>query len=707
MMSTPARASSPSRASAVAALVMMGVLAGAAIAHAPVAAWVSLAPHASLASNAPQAPARADGLDLQSLPWAVRLGVRAADVEQKIAVMDRVVLVPDEATYLDEIGRWTTEAQWPVLIEDDRWTPLFVRGFKPSQVFRRTDRAAPLPTDRAARQQAIRGTVAKVWGGTMQMIPAAAFAKVGLVPAGVVVASTDDPAWTAAVALAAGRGQLVGFLDGGFGQPGDVLDATRIETLANGVTDLFRSSRFQFAALGDQLDACTICRTIAARCTPNLPAALRFQAPGAPPTDPKEPLAVTDVLCRNTNGSRYAFCGVIWGDAARSAYVAMCSLFLTRERFTFLNSYGEGGDFSPFGVAMIQEKFEQAGYKSRVLLNDDTTLRAWHQRSMGGIDTDVLFVNTSGLSNTFDLGLPGQTPPVNQGSALDIPLLARPLALHFVHSFSLQNPGSPGTIGSRWLEHGVYAYVGSVQEPFLPAFVPPDPVMQRLASMVPFLIAARHWEGPFAVPWRITTIGDALMLAPAPARPIRRRLGAEVAEPSSAAGAGRTLESLRESATALLRACQAEPTPQNFDRAFRELARLGDDEVAAKLWSVAAARGARDGAAAAALGALFRSRDLDAFVDAFRAVNGPDQEALDMLWMLAMPRFQSIDSVELVDLLAAYPRPAQMEVDLIRLAPVMARVRSRDFARSMLLRAAERSTNNVAQSALRQAATEY
>lgn len=687
------------------AVALFSILAAALVASsASVASFPSLASSASVTASSPaQAPAQA-----KPPPWPVLLGLRVADLEHKIPVMDRVVLVPDEATYLDEISRWTTTAQWPVLIEDERLTPLFVRGFKPAQVFRRTDRAAPLPADGNSRRRALEAAVAKVWsGGEPRASPAAAFAAAGLVPLGLVITSTEDPAWPAAVALAAGRGQLLGFLDGNWGTAADTLNAARFEQLSSAVTELFRSAQFQYRGLGDQLDACTICRSIAAKCTPDLPLNQRFAAVGAPETDPKDPLAVTDVLCRNGNGSRYALCGAIWGDAPRSAYAAMCSLFLPRTSVTFISAYGEMGNFAEFGIASIQERLEPAGYRLKPRIGSDATLRAWQLAAMGGFEDDVLFVNSSGDTDTFHLGIPGQTPPENQGTGLDIPLLAKPMALQMVHSFSLHSLGNPWTIGARWLDHGVYSYVGSVQEPFLPAFIPPRGVMERLASFVPFLVAARHWDGPLSVPWRIATFGDPLMLVPPPVQPVRVRLPATTAEPSSASGNGRSLEALRDSATEMLRACQTDPTPESFRRAFRELDKLGDDTIPVKLWAIASQRGVRDGAARAALGALFRARDVDAFLDAFRAVSDPDGEARDMLWGLMTPRFQSLDSVAVVDLLANNSRAFRTDLDLIRLAPAVARLRSREAARSMLLEASARATNAIAQQALREAATEY
>ena len=67
---------------------------------------------------------------LEDLPWQYQLGFRSAQLTDRIALLDRVVLVPDLATWLDEIGRWQQGVQWPVLLEDDRYTPLFVRRFQ-------------------------------------------------------------------------------------------------------------------------------------------------------------------------------------------------------------------------------------------------------------------------------------------------------------------------------------------------------------------------------------------------------------------------------------------------------------------------------------------------------------------------------------------------------------------------------------------------
>ncbi len=673
---------------------------------APVSAPPAGPPAAPPAGAPPGAPPHGAEPAAQQVPWPIVMGLRALNVESRIPVLDRVVLVSDEATYLDEVSRWSPAGQWPVLFEERRFAPRFIRAFKPKEVLRRTDKAAPLPEDPMERRALLERTLARMWGmDSPQATPLKAFQAVRLEPPGMVITRSGDPAWVAAIALAGGRGQLLGFADGSWGSPSDTMDAATFAKLAAVVTDLFRDSGVPWSELGDPLDACTLCMATASRCTPTLDPSLRFSAPGAPPTKPTDPLAVTDCLGRHADGRRFAVCSTIWGDAPRCAAAAMSSLFLERASFTFVNSYGESGDASPFGVASVEERFEPLGYRIDVMVGPNATLRAWQRFGAGGMNTDALFVNSSGDCFNFDLGTPGRTPPENRGHALDVPVLDVPLALQFVHSFSMESPGNPATIGARWLDHGVYAGVGSVFEPFMSAFVPPMDMMERLAAGIPFLVAARQFNGPFAVPWRIMTFGDPLMLATPPSKPRRHRVPPDQGEPRTLVPPGaRALASVRDRAAEALRACKSEPAPSSYERAFLELEWLGDDAITGNLWQIAAAAGPSPGGARAALGALYRMRDTDAFLAAFRALPEPDGDALDMLWGLMTPRLSVLDAAEIADLLAKWPRPSAPQVDLARLAPAMARLRGTAAARAMLLRASEQAKDPQVRDALRQAA---
>ena len=73
--------------------------------------------------------------------------------------------------------------------------------------------------------------------------------------------SMDDPAWTAGVALAAGRGLPLVFVDGDFGGPNRELPASRLRELELMFRDGARSTGYEWSGLGDDLDAVAVCRS--------------------------------------------------------------------------------------------------------------------------------------------------------------------------------------------------------------------------------------------------------------------------------------------------------------------------------------------------------------------------------------------------------------------------------------------------------------
>ena len=109
--------------------------------------------------------------------------------------------MPDLATWLDEIGRWGMSARWPVLIEDDRYTPLFVRQFKPRRLVRRPSVEWNLPRDPDALKAMARSTAVDAWGGEPGNDEIeAVYRRLSWVPPGIVATSFEDPAWPAALA---------------------------------------------------------------------------------------------------------------------------------------------------------------------------------------------------------------------------------------------------------------------------------------------------------------------------------------------------------------------------------------------------------------------------------------------------------------------------------------------------------------------------
>ena len=575
--------------------------------------------------------------------WAVKLGSRAEQVNRAFPVVDCVVLVPDGATYLDELGKWSSQGRWPVLLEDDQLVPMFIRRFGPSRVYRR-ESVGDLPAEADQRQRDLEAVAIRAWGGdpeqdTLRQV----FQRQNYTPPGVVITSVNDPAWTAAVALAAGRGQPIAWLDGRFGQPNGRLNTDALNRLRSRIDRLVAQLGYQHADLGDDIDTITLCRAVAGRASVS-------------PNQPGESTrAITDLVGRTPGGQRYAFTGWIYGDEVRSAYIAMCSLFLQRSKVWLYNTYPNQPNWSAYGVVTPTAELKEAGYKATAFQGAKTTARAWQNMLPGGIATDILIMNSKGNADAFDLS-------VGRGAPGDVPVLNEPLVLHLIHSWSMRSPENPGTVGGQWIAHGVYAYVGSVHEPFLGAFVPPTLLARRCMSYIPFLVAARAWNGPsqFADAWKINTFGDPLMLCPPPGRANSARL-----EPVQ-----RDELSLAEHVAVLLRRVDSDDAAKAITQAIRTTNLLGRDAVAVQTWRLAKQRGfANAAAAAAALGPLFRQKNTDEFLNAWQELPYRDDLSVDMLWHLLAPTLSRTTSDETLILLQSAIRPYQSHIDLERLAP--------------------------------------
>ena len=274
------------------------------------------------------------------------------------------------------------------------------------------------------------------------------------------------------------------------------------------------------------------------------------------------------------------------------------------------------------------------GYASMFFEEDAAGLDGWFRLVRGAIPPDVLFLNSHGSPTVFHLFKDEQAFPQ------DVPFLSRPMALHMIHSFSLKRPADGLTVGGRFLRRGVYAYLGSVDEPYLGAFIPPALMVERLAAGVPFLLAGRYWPdgGPMSGVWKVTAIGDPFMQAIPPA--MRRIRPME--DPPEIAGAVNLLE------LAKVEMAATRDDPARGAEAIRLLTLLGRDELAVARSGRTSRRpriapAIADGGPVEALGPLFRARRtgpellrrLSAVISARVARR---RDARDMLWHLATPR---------------------------------------------------------------------
>ena len=420
-------------------------------------------------------------------PWPIKLGLRMAILRSRIPTVDRVVLVPDEATFLAAIKQWSLAGRWPILIEDDRYAPMFLRRFQPKEIIRLPAVTEPLPEGEERREAAL-VAVASTWNAADFPSLQETWAELGWEPPGVAISSEKDRAWPAAVALAAAWGQPLIFLPDFFGKPNQRLNPKQWERLQKKVQQAVARTGYPYGQLGDAIDTVTIVRQLA----------VKYQSP----QNPKQDWAVTDGLGRHKNGDRWAAVGWIYGSAERSLYQAMCSIFLDPETVLLYDSYPPEKPWSNYAVGLAKHYFSKVGFQVKAVQRPEANLEAWRQLAAPGFNFDLIFTNSKGMPTSFATG-------DRDASVRDIPKLLTPAAIHFIHSWSATTPDNPDTIAGRWLENGAYIYVGSVHEPYLPAFITPSLMARRLLLSAPFLISARHINSS---PWKITTIGDPLMM---------------------------------------------------------------------------------------------------------------------------------------------------------------------------------------------------
>ncbi|MEM9155768.1 MAG: hypothetical protein AAGB13_12165 [Cyanobacteria bacterium P01_F01_bin.33] len=416
-------------------------------------------------------------------PWPIRVGLRIAELRQKVPTVDRVVLVPDEATFLAAIQQWSLAGRWPILINDDRYTPLFLQRFQPAEVVRLPAVGTPLPAGENLRE-AMQNAIAPAWNSPDARSLSAVWRRLNWTPPGVVFTWERDTAWPAAVALAADRGQPLKFLEGDFGSPNsDLTDALIWNQLNGGVEQGVEETGYAYSGQGDAIDTVTVVR--------DLPVRYNNQA-------------TTDLLARHPTQKRWAVTGWLFGSSQRALYQAMCAIFLPTESVLLYNSYAaEKEPWITYSTDDAAEFFQAGGLSVRHVKPPEAKRSTWlGLNEPTPFPFDLMLMSSRGPRHIFRVG---------QGNAAldDIPTLATPTAIHLIHSGSAAAPGDPNTVAGRWLDNGAYAYIGSVREPYLTAFIPPNVMTARLLRGTPFLMAARHYN---LEPWRITTIGDPLMI---------------------------------------------------------------------------------------------------------------------------------------------------------------------------------------------------
>mgnify|MGYP005846417369 CR=1 FL=1 len=576
------------------------------------------------------------------LPPQVRLGRRAEQIRANAPVIPEVVIVPDGASYLAAVAAWKPGGRFPVLIDDGSWQAgediaRFVRAFEPRRVVRWSggDRVGR----GEARREAVERAVASAWGHEGDPASMLDFWREhNHVPPAIVVADGADPAWTAALALAAGRALPIAWVTLERRNVSGAMSRTDADALCAEIERACEATGLSWRALGDDLDAVALCLNVAAKIE----------------TSEREFVATTDRVGRPAMGAsageRWAWSSQVFGTEAEAAYRAMCALFLRPRSAWVFDSYPHEAPWSLYDGTEAAGVLREAGL--RVTLDDAPRqgLADWRARTLRAVDAGVVLLNSKGNRDWFDLS-PGRA------QAGDVPVLGVPAIVHMVHSWSANAPRNRATVGARWLERGAYAYCGSVQEPTLSAFVPTPTVARRLALGSAWAAAVRNDGAPL---WRIAVVGDPLIALGPPAR---------------RTDDGAPLDGVEDLAETTRRAA----SETDYEALVRSLWLSGRDADAARLAAalLAEQRGAvTPGFARCALFSVFRAGADSVFLDLYARLtpdDAADGAARDALWFVGRrvaPQHGASRDRALL-LLRQHARTDQLDADNAELAALV------------------------------------
>lgn len=407
------------------------------------------------------------------------------------AVVDQVCLVADLPSFLAAVASWDRERYFPVLFDDVESSFRFIRAFRPARIVRWPSQAAPIAPGRAWDRAL--DAVEASWAdsghrGAKRPRGDAVDKSLGPTPPGVVIASGTAPMLAGAVALAAGRFQPLIRLESAR-RFADVLTLDEADAFGHDVEREVGRRLPDHRGLGDDCDFLTLAGDYP----------FRYREAGG------DSNAVDDRIGRiGDSGERWAYAGRLLGDAAESAYRAMCSLFLQPDSALLFNGYDE--DVSPWSLYSMRTAAVRLSARlptSHVAGASLASLGGWHETFDPTNRFGLVVMNSHGSPVEFNIrGGPAHAP--------DIPL-GVPSAVLMIHSFSCAEPGDPATIAGRWLANGAFVFFGSMNEPYLDSFRKPLLVTELIGLKLPLVVVERQGLGESrGNPWRLVFLGDPL-----------------------------------------------------------------------------------------------------------------------------------------------------------------------------------------------------
>lgn len=607
---------------------------------------------------------QAEGVRPQDLPPAARLGLRVEAIRAGTRALQTVVIVPDSRSFIGAISHWRPERRFPVLIDDGSVRARediarFVRAYAPLRVVRWED---PSGADRGSmdqRRARVESALSSAWGLGAQTPISDVYALWRNQPQyapGVVVTHAGDPALPAALALAAFRAQPIVWA-GAPRNPDGMMTREQIDALASEIETGVASLLMPWRDLGDQIDAITLC----------LSSPAKFDA-GTDDKGARITHATTDRIGRLADDlkgeKRWAWCSQVIGSESACAYQAMCALFLRPTTAWLFDGYEDDPRYNDYDLAPADDVLREGAFQTRLITRPSNTRDNWLVACARALDAGLILVNSHGMRDVFHASGRQRLRPG------DLPILGHPAMVHFIHSWSAVQPAQRSTIAGRFLERGAYAYLGSVQEPFLQAFVPSEGVVRRMRGAYPWAASVRFDAAPV---WKLACFGDPLIT-----------LGAALTrlqEPPSLEGALDLESRMRDAARG-----------ERFAEALDHLSLLGRDADAARL--LLALERDRPAAltpevARAGVMSMARAAPPEDFFRVYARLSdddGRDPARLDALWNLVRLRLNAAgeDDRPMLAFLRDHLREDQRAEDARELSRAIARVEGTPAALAFL-----------------------
>jgi len=389
--------------------------------------------------------------------------------------VDVLVAAEGEAAFVEAVQAWSDERAFPVMLDEAAWQMhLFARAYEPKTIHHlpAADEAEPLTAERFKQ---IADQHNRQLAAIERDVP---------MPGLVVIDPTHEHR-LGGLALAVGRGQPILLIE--------LSDPIKRNPSIDALGQLNQAIMSAAARVG----LITAEHWTAITLAGDFP--LTYRDP-----DKKRNMAVDDLLGRNTQGLRLAVVGRFWGSRDAAIYQAMGSLFLQPDRALLFDDYANRGG-EVFQSYRMEQAAEMLAEHMRVAHVTGNDVRPIALRRLLAAEPafDLVMRNTSGSAWHFDAG--------GRGAADDL-AMGRPRIYHVIHSFSAQRPDKLGSIAGRAMVGGGYWYFGSVDEPYLHAFVQPTGMVAKYLAGTPLAFATRHHPGhPLHRPWKLTLFGDPLL----------------------------------------------------------------------------------------------------------------------------------------------------------------------------------------------------